>query len=90
MALPNTLSENTTMKSAPYLLAVSRLWWMAQVFRPQNTLQKTSGLCFGPGFGRLLRYESQRVWHLIFDRERWLWWKLRLRALFSRHERDAD
>ena len=68
------------MKNVPYLLAIGRLWWMAQVFRPLAQ----SGSCFDPGLGRLLRYESQRVWHLIFDRERWLWWKLRLRTRFSR------
>jgi hypothetical protein len=68
------------MKKTPYLIAARRLWWMAQVFRPLAP----SATCFGPGLGRLLRYESRRAGHLIFDRERWLWWKLRLRVFFNR------
>ena len=67
------------MKRQRSVLSVGTLWWMAQVFR----LLPRRGACFGPGLGRLLRYERLRLWHTLFDRDRWIWWKLRLRALIE-------
>lgn len=81
MALSRLLVEKEKMKRSRLVISVGSLWWMAQVFR----FAEHRGACFGPGLGRLLRYERLRAWHAMFDSDRWQWWKLRLRTMLTRY-----
>lgn len=69
------------MKRSRPLLSTGRLWWTAQVFRPLS--QRAT--CFSPGLRHVVRYEYLRLRAALFDRDRWIWLKLRLRAFFTRH-----
>ena len=64
------------MKPPSKLISIGRLWWMARVFHHSVRYKN----CFHPGMAQLKRYERLRLWHSLFDRDRWMWWKLRLRA----------
>lgn len=78
------MAEEKNMKHRRSLLKAGTLWWMAQVYRPLVRRQHTShAACFDPGLLNMLRYEQSRLWHALFDHDRWQWRKLRLRRLLQ-------
>lgn len=64
------------------VLPVWRLWLMNQAFRfiPGNKRG------FGPGLGPLIRYETLRLKHWVYELDRLRWRALSLRAYFSKSQ----
>lgn len=61
-------------------LPILRIWLISLPFR---LACRPKGPGFSPGLRNLISYESGRLWHLLYDRERLFYWADRMRTLWS-------